>query len=139
MSVPLSDAQLAAITAGREAVRAKLAGGAFPAALGRAVADELADAAMAPLLADAHEAVPELVAEVDRLRALVERPEDVRYRDRHGDVWVDRPGGDVQLVRTVAMVADCDNGWREQRESVERDFGPLVPVAALPDAEDGAR
>ena len=62
MSVPLSDAQLAAITAGREAVRAKLAGGAFPAALGRAVADEVADAAMAPLL-----------AEVERLRAELAR------------------------------------------------------------------
>jgi hypothetical protein len=65
------------------------------------------------------------------------RPVTARYLDRHGDAWEDRPGGDVQLVRTIAMLADCDNGWREQRESVERDFGPLVPAASLPAAEDG--
>ncbi len=58
MTVPLSDAQLAATAAGREAVRAMFSGGAFPAALGQAIADEVADAAMAPLL-----------AEVERLRA----------------------------------------------------------------------
>jgi hypothetical protein len=52
MAAPLSDAQLAAITAGREAVRAMFSGGAFPAALGQAIADELADAAMAPLIAE---------------------------------------------------------------------------------------
>ena len=52
MSEHLTDAQLAAITAGREAVRAMFSGGAFPAALGQAIADELADAAMAPLIAE---------------------------------------------------------------------------------------
>lgn len=61
-----------------------------------------------------------------------------RYIDRHGDAWEDRPGGDVQLVRTIAMRSDCDNGWREQRDSVERDFGPLVPVVPMAAAEGGA-
>lgn len=51
-TAPLTDQQLAAVETGRAAVRAKFSGGAFPAALGRAIADELADAAMAPLLAD---------------------------------------------------------------------------------------
>lgn len=52
-TAPLSDQQLASIEAGRAAVRAKLSGGAFPAALGQAIADELAEAAMAPVLAEA--------------------------------------------------------------------------------------
>lgn len=52
MSDPLPDAQLAAISAGREAVRERFAGGTFPAALGHEIADSIADAAMAPLLTE---------------------------------------------------------------------------------------
>jgi hypothetical protein len=98
----------------------------------------MSDGRLTEIRSDSTDAVTvELVAEIDRLRALLKRPEGARYRDRHGDIWMDRPGGDVQLFRPVAMAADCDNGWREQRESVERDFGPLVPAASLPAAEDG--
>lgn len=64
MTTPLPDIQLAAVTAGREAVRAKL-NGLFSGQVGLNVADELADAAMAPLL-----------AEVERQRALITRHHD---------------------------------------------------------------
>ena len=50
MPDPLPAPHLAAVTAGREAVRAKLAH-LFPGRLGINVADEVADAAMAPLIA----------------------------------------------------------------------------------------
>ena len=69
--------------------------------------------------------------------ARMTKPRPARYVDRHGDTSEDRPNGDLQLVRTVAMNADCDNGWREQRDSVAQDFGPLMPTAPVAAAEGG--
>jgi hypothetical protein len=103
MTVPLSDTQPAAITAGREAVRVKLAG-LFSGQLGIAFADEVADAAMAPLL-----------AEVERLRAeLAQAREPIIAR--WSDSVIHHDGGTtVQCVdaddplRGIALELDMDD------------------------------
>lgn len=73
---PLTDQQLA-VEAGRATVRAKFSGGAFPAALGRAIADELADAAMAPLLADNARLRAELALRDTAFEAVLAMDDDV--------------------------------------------------------------
>ena len=60
--------------------------------------------------------------------------DSARFLDRHGDIWEERPGDELENVRLVG--ADHDSvpdthtrNWREGRVAVERDFGPLTPSA----------
>lgn len=107
--------QLTAIEAGREALRARFAGGAFPAALGQAIADEMADVAMAPVLARLDEAqrayifdTAELKRENDRLRAelaeVTKTPRD-RANDRVRQLLAQ---GDDEGACFVAEAAEAD-------------------------------
>lgn len=79
-ATPSPEQPVAATEAGRAALRAKFSGGAFPAALGQAIADELADAAMAPLLAEVHR----LRAELEQARADVARIQRWAAETVHG-------------------------------------------------------
>lgn len=89
MPEPLPNAHLAAVTAGREAVRAKLAGGTLPAAFARSMADELADAAMAPLR-----------AELERMRVELGDVEDRR-------AWAFRKLTELRAKQPVPRPCPC--------------------------------
>jgi hypothetical protein len=59
--------------------------------------------------------------------------EPTRFLDRHGDTWETRPDGQLELVRLVGRHQDNKtdehtHNWRESRDTVERDMGPLTPV-----------
>ena len=104
MPDPLPTPHLSAVTAGREAVRARFATG-----LGQAVADELADAAMAPLL-----------AEVQQLRAELA---DIETHPDLPSVICDAITGmnwDWDDIRAVADITDT------VARALQREFGALT-------------
>lgn len=67
------------------------------------------------------------VAELETFaRAAVGLP---RYRDHFGDIWEERPGGELELVELFGANRRVAIGSRVRAEMVRRDWGPLDDLA----------
>jgi len=121
MTVPLSNAQLASITAGREAVRSRFASGPFPYTIGQGFADELADAAMAPLLAEIRRLTTKLAREQRYHLATVDE-RDYAYE------MADKLAYAIAPVEVIGEHSSANCPWENAHEELLRQRAELAEL-----------